>query len=214
MHLFEALLALACEAGCDEAASMARATAEWVVGRLVRRADGALPELYTPEWTELSEAEGGRLDVGHQFEWAYLLSRAVERGLWKAPEAERMLATGERLLGVGMAAGYDEGGGGVWSPAAPDGRVMSRAKGWWEQCEAARAMHHYARLRGRSDLAEPFQRTMAFCRAHLVDPQHGGWYMRVEPDGSVRNRDKGNEWKLDYHVVGLCAEALEVSPGT
>jgi mannose/cellobiose epimerase-like protein (N-acyl-D-glucosamine 2-epimerase family) len=71
-------------------------------------------------------------------------------------------------------------------------------------------MLHYAILRVRNDLFEPFQATMRFCLDHLIDPDYGGWYMRVEPDGTVHSTDKGNVWKVDYHVVGLCAEALRL----
>jgi len=209
MHLFEALLALGCDVGSPQARECAARVGEWVCARLIR-SDGALPELFTPDWKPLPTSDRGRIDIGHQFEWAFLLSRAVELGLWTGSDADRALAAGHRLLEAGIRLGYDDDDGGVWSPASPEGELLSRAKGWWEQCEAARALLHYARVRGRTDLAPRFEDTMAFCRRHLIDPEHGGWYMRVEPDGSIQNTDKGNVWKVDYHVVGLCAEAMRL----
>jgi mannose/cellobiose epimerase-like protein (N-acyl-D-glucosamine 2-epimerase family) len=71
-------------------------------------------------------------------------------------------------------------------------------------------MLHYARLRGRGDLMPAFDATMGLCRRRLIDPEYGGWFMRVEPDDSVRNTDKGSVWKVDYHVVGLCTEAIRL----
>ncbi len=54
--------------------------------------------------------------------------------------------------------------------------------------------------------AAPRDAILALCRAAFIDQESGGWFMRIEPDGSVRSTDKGNEWKVDYHVVGLCVE--------
>jgi mannose/cellobiose epimerase-like protein (N-acyl-D-glucosamine 2-epimerase family) len=59
-------------------------------------------------------------------------------------------------------------------------------------------------MHGREDLWGPFERTMAFCRANLIDPEFGGWYLD-------RSLDKGSEWKVDYHVVGLCEEAIRLA---
>lgn len=209
MHLFEGLLALGCRAQQQASYQDAAAVGDWVLNTLVR-SDGLLPELYTHDWQELPEAAGGRVDIGHQFEWAYLLSRAVELGVWSGSAADHVLAKGERLLECALRLGYDRAQGGVWSPATPTGRVPSHTKGWWEQCEAARALLHYSRIRQRYDLVPLFRQTIRFCRRRLVDTEYGGWYMRVDPEGTIPSSDKGNVWKVDYHVVGLCEEALRL----
>ncbi|NWG75736.1 MAG: AGE family epimerase/isomerase, partial [Rubrivivax sp.] len=203
MHLFEALLTLGHEAGDGDALEAAAALAEWVFRHLMRD-DAILPEVYSRDWQPLPEGDGGRIDVGHQFEWAFLLSRAVEIGA----VPPRAVATGRRMLENGLRLGYDARDGGIWSPAMPDGRIVNRSKGWWEQCEAARALHRYASAHQCPTCAAARDATLALCRGRFVDPEHGGWFMRIEPDGTIPSTDKGNEWKVDYHVVGLCVELM------
>lgn len=217
MHFFEALLALGHEGADEESLRHAAELAEWVIAKLVPP-DGILPELYSDDWRPLGEAQGGRIDIGHQFEWAYLLSRAVEVGALSdagtpAPwvgggkgEGGLPIALGRAMIENGLRLGYDTASGGIWSPATPDGRILHRAKGWWEQCEAARALHRYATRHGDTECDGPLAATIALCRDRFVDGEHGGWFMRIEPDGTVPSTDKGNEWKVDYHVVGLCLE--------
>lgn len=207
MHLFEALMALAEAAGDRQYARLAAEVCGWVLERLLEPHE-LLFELYTPTWEPLPAEDGGYVDIGHQFEWAFLLSHAAELGILRGPDAERALEAGERMLSFALAAGYDEEEGGVWSPVVPGRGPLTRSKGWWEQCEAARALFHYARVRGHEDLLARYQQTVAFWWEHLMDHEHMGWFMRVEPDGTVRNTDKGNVWKVDYHVVGLAWEVL------
>jgi mannose/cellobiose epimerase-like protein (N-acyl-D-glucosamine 2-epimerase family) len=205
MHSFEALLALAKQAKRRDALKEAERVAAFILS-LTRPEDGALPEVYTEDWRPLPVQEGGRIDVGHQFEWAWLLSRGVEMGL-----PSSFLAHAERLLEAGLRLGYDAENGGIFSPASYDGALMSRAKGWWEQCEAARALLHFTFARGREDLREPLEKTVSFFQKRLIDREYGGWYMCVKPDGAVPNTEKGNVWKVDYHVVGMCLEAIRLA---
>ncbi len=200
MHLFEALLALGDLEGARHVHEEARKVAAFVLGRLAREGDGVLPEAYSNDWKELPADRGGRIDVGHQFEWSFLLSSAVERGL-----PEEFLAQAERLLDNGLRLGFDAEEGGVFSPASPEGKLVRAKKGWWEQCEAARAMMHFLVLRGRGGLREPFTRTVEFFKRHFVDEEYGGWYSA--PPASL---GKGSVWKLDYHVVGMCMEAMRL----
>lgn len=208
MHLFEALLALAAM-GERDAANLAQEVALFVTQRLMRRG-GVLPELFTHDWQELDEAGGGRIDVGHQFEWAFLLSRAAETGVLGGLAGGAAVTMALQMVENGLCLGWDHEHGGVWSPVSPGGVVLSRAKGWWEQCEAARALLHMACVRGKNEYRPLFENVLNFSRARLIDERFGGWYMRVEPDGSIPNTDKGNVWKVDYHVVGLCDEALRL----
>lgn len=205
MHLFEALLALSDVEGLGHIREEARRVADFVLTRLVRQADGALPELYTQDWIPLSGEQGGRMMIGHQFEWAYLLSSAVERGM-----PERYLQPASDLLGYGLRVGYDPEAGGVYSHVSPEEDAISQARVWWAQCEAARALLHFALLRGRSDLQDPFKRTMDLVKSSVLDEAYGGWYMGAE-GAKGHECDKGSHWKVDYHAVGLCVEAVRLS---
>ena len=77
------------------------------------------------------------------------------------------------------------------------------------QCEAARTLLHFARLRGRTDLYDLFEGTMVFCLESMVDDVYGGWYIGAE-GAKGRESDKGSHWKVDYHAVALCVEAMRL----
>jgi len=208
MHLFEALFALS---DLDDSGTIRQAGEEvgsFVINRLIRKSDGILPELYDADWRELSEADGGRIDVGHQFEWSYLLSRAAEAG-W----SQDYLKPAERLLENGLNLGFDAADGGIISPVMPDGKPKTIIKGWWEQCEAIRSLIHFVVVRGRSDVRKPLEKVIEFVQKNFVDEEHGGWFSRppVTAGEDSVSLDKGGEWKTDYHVVGMCAEAIRLS---
>ncbi len=206
MHLFEALLALGDVPGRERAHKDAEKLAGFVLDRLLRKSDGILPEVYDAEWRALSAESGGRIDVGHQFEWAYLLSSAVERGL-----PAEWLAIAEKLLDTGLRLGYDPDEGGIFSPATPEGQVTASRKGWWEQCELVRALMHFAVLRGRENLWEPLLQTVKLLRERFLDPEHGGWYPEAGPGLDPEGLAKGGPFKVDYHNVGMCAEAIRLA---
>jgi len=199
MHMFEALLAM--HGGMkDEPDDFTTAIPDRLIVRSERPLSQGLPELYTPDWQPLPTEQGGRIDIGHQFEWAYLLSRAVDLGY-----PAEYLDWASELLDFGMRVGYDPAEGGILANASLEGEVTDRSKGWWQQCEAARAMMHFAVEYDRSDLWEPLAKTIAWFQANLIDPEFGGWY------SSLTNPHKGSEWKVDYHVVGMCEEAIRLA---
>jgi hypothetical protein len=85
--------------------------------------------LYDSNWKPAPPERAGYLELGHQFEWAFLLSHAVEKGFPK-----RYLAIGERLLNYGMKVAYDKEEGGIFSRLDAQGAVVRGPKGWWKQC--------------------------------------------------------------------------------
>ena len=206
MHLFEALLELTQIEGMSHVREDAWDIGDFILHSLRRSSDGLLPEYFDPQWKELPAEEGGNVDVGHAFEWAFLLSRACELGLPDCWAEE-----GEMFLEKGMEMGFDKTEGGVFSPASPDGKSVRKIKGWWEQCEAARALMHYMVLRGRKDLREPLQKTMGFIRDRMIDQEHRGWYTFLKEGEDHRTQDKLDHWKIHYHAVGLCMEAIRLS---
>lgn len=201
MHLYEALLALERVGGGVTARAAAERLRGFVLGRLTE-ADGALPELYDARWRPLAREQGGWINVGHQFEWAFLLGEAERLG-----HGASLLAPARRLLEVGLALGFDPADGGVCTRAMPDRSVRpedAKHRGWWEQCEATRALLHFGLGRGEERWLEPLEANVAFFRAELLDPLYGGWYGEARP----ADQSKGNEWKIDYHAVGMCREAI------
>jgi mannose/cellobiose epimerase-like protein (N-acyl-D-glucosamine 2-epimerase family) len=152
--------------------------------------------------------KNGRIDIGHQFEWAYLLSHAVEKGF-----SREYLSIGERLLDFGMQVGYDNANGGIYSTSDYDGNSDRRPKSWWQQNELLRALIHYAVMRDRPDLWEPFKQSLTFVKQHFIDNEYGGWYASYDSrklrEGNALN--KGNLWQVGYHVCGMYVEVLRLA---
>lgn len=211
MHWFEALLALGTIGGAPEALVEARSLADFVLSQLVEPLPGrlprVLPELYLPHWVALPAEQGGRIDVGHQFEWAFLLARATELGL-----GSDLADAGADLLEAGLTLGGGAEDGGLRSPVLPDGTPVAGPPGWWQQCEALRALAHYAARRDRIDLWPRIRALTRFCDSRLIDPEYGGWFMTPWPECDGAGMDKGTVWKVDYHVVGMCDEGIRLGP--
>jgi len=205
MHLFEALLALHAATGDDAVRQNAAGLAEFIFGRLYQSDGGCLPESYDADWKPLPDDAGGYVDLGHQFEWSFLLSQAVRQGF-----DEKYLDIARRLLDYGMAHGYDAASGGIFSGSDYSGRVRRRSKGWWQQCEHLRALMRHASDHGRDDLWGAFDKSLAFVREHFLDAEYGGWYGSYDPDRPDPDQAKGNSWKVGYHATGMYLEALRV----
>jgi mannobiose 2-epimerase len=213
MHLFEALLALHQATESRAVFDDATKLAEFIFGRLYqadppnRRAGGGyLPEMYDDEWKPLA-GRGAYVDLGHQFEWAFLLSQAVRQGF-----PQRYLDIGRRLLEFGMKHAYDGENGGIFSASDYAGRVRGKGKGWWQQCEHLRALMRYAADHGREDLWEAFDKSLAFVQGNFLDREYGGWYGSYHPNRarSPQQQRKGSTWKVGYHGTGMYLEALRL----
>jgi mannose/cellobiose epimerase-like protein (N-acyl-D-glucosamine 2-epimerase family) len=158
------------------------------------------------EWEPLPIEQGGLVNVGHQFEWAYLLSAAAERGL-----PAEWLVPARRLLDYGLLFGLDSSTGGVIGSTTYDGKPLSVEKGWWEQCEAIRALLRHTTAHGRADAKDPLARLIRFVQDRFVDTTFGGIYSNIEEVPTDSIPDKGSPWKVDYHTVGMCVEALRLT---
>lgn len=201
MHTFEALLALA---PLDDSGTTHRdALAIWRFLAARMPAPGCLPEWYDPAWRPLPAGARAVVEVGHAFEWAWLLSEAQPL----FPEDD-LLGPARQFLAFGMGHGYDAEAGGIVSQVGYDGSPREGRKGWWEQCEAIRAMQRHVARHGAAELAAPLRQSLAFVRQHYVDEQYGGWYDRPSGMDGEPSLAKGTVSKLDYHVVNMCRELL------
>jgi mannose/cellobiose epimerase-like protein (N-acyl-D-glucosamine 2-epimerase family) len=206
MHLFEALLALYDATGDPEALAGARGIGDFVVYRLLRGlADGGayIPEWYDANWVPLPEHESGNIDLGHQFEWAYLLNSSEERGL-------PALYTGvaQRLLDYAIKTGYDEQAGGCFNVAYADGKVV-REKGYWQQSECLRTVMRYAALYGKSEMRRRYEQTLTFVQDELIDAKNGGWFITTK--SACARQSCPDEQPDAYHMTAMHREALALA---
>ncbi|HET7092835.1 MAG TPA: AGE family epimerase/isomerase, partial [Thermomicrobiales bacterium] len=175
----------------------------WAFLRARMLGPGRLPEWYEPDWRPVAAGPRAVIDAGHAFEWAFLLSEAQPL----FPDDD-LLEPGRQFLAFGMRHGYDPADGGIVSPVDYDGRPRDGRKGWWEQCEAIRAMRRYVARHDAAEIAAPLDRSLAFVRRNYVDDEFGGWYEGPFGTADAPSLAKGNAWKLDYHVVNMCRELL------
>ncbi len=201
MHTFEALLALA---PLDESgAARGDAAQIWDFLKARMPAAGCLPEWYDAGWEPLETGERAVIEIGHAFEWAFLLSEA--QALF--PQ-EDLLEQGRQLLAYGVHHGYDPVEGGIFSQVDVAGHPRGARKGWWEQCEAIRAMQRYVARHDAAEIVAPLRHSISFARQHFVDDEYGGWYLSPPGAGGEPSLVKGTVYKLDYHVVNMCRELL------
>ena len=193
MHYFESLLALYEATRIPEVLVDADSIADFVTTRLWR-SPGFIPEGFDSGWRVPVENDSGvYIVIGHQAEWAFLLSRGVELGL-----SPRYLRFGQKLMDYAMEHGYDEVMGGLGEPPS------RQAKGSWQQAEFLRALMRYADLHGRTEFWEPAEKTRQLIESNFMDPKLGGW-----PDRTTG--DKGSEWHCGYHEVGMYLEGMRVA---
>jgi len=206
MHLFEALLALRDATKSKEIFSEAEAHGNAMFTKLFQDKGGYLPEVYDANWKPLPVSERGRIDLGHQFEWAFLWSHGVRQRFPK-----RYLQFGERVLDYGMKVAYDTANGGIFSVGDYERNATKGPKGLWQQCEFLRALMHYAALRDHRELWEPFDKSLEFFKRNFMDAEYGGCFSSYDPN-KPREGSRLNKNGIDcYHVCGMYEEALRLT---
>ncbi|HQR12035.1 MAG TPA: AGE family epimerase/isomerase [Casimicrobiaceae bacterium] len=206
MHLFEALLALYDATGDPDVLADARSIGDFVVDRLMHGLpDGGayIAERYDAKWKPLPEDGGGNIELGHQFEWAFLLNSSAERGL---PSVYAAVA--QRLLDYAIATGYDEQSGGCFNVAYANGKVV-RDKGYWQQSECLRTIMRYASLYGKPEMKRRYEQTLSLVQDELIDAANGGWYFMTRSD--CTRRSCPDEQPDAYHMTAMHREALALA---
>jgi mannobiose 2-epimerase len=207
MHLLEGLMALYDVTTDGGVIDYAASVCELARDRFVHPEHGCLEEFFATDWSKPDDCRAEPIQVGHQFEWAWLLSRMADR----APHDGYRELAGD-LMAWGIRNGFDGLHGGVFDQCDRQGRPVRDTKTFWPQSEALRAlMYDYCGGRSHEDVLSS---CAEFVRRHSVDREHGGWFTSVDRQGQPVNTDKGAAWKLDYHAVSLCDEALRLlTPG-
>jgi mannose/cellobiose epimerase-like protein (N-acyl-D-glucosamine 2-epimerase family) len=206
MHLFEALLALYDATGDPEVLAGARGVGDFVVYRLLHGLpDGGayIVEWYDAKWGPLPEDSGGNIDLGHQFEWAYLLNASEERGL-----PALYTAVAQRLLDDAIKTGYDEQAGGCFNVAYTNGRVV-REKGYWQQSECLRTIMRYAVLYGNPDMKRRYEQTLSLIQDEFIDGKNGGWFVMTK--SACAHESCPDEQPDAYHMTAMHREALALA---
>jgi mannose-6-phosphate isomerase len=169
MHLFES--ALAWEAiGGQGWETLSDEIAELAMVRFIEPKGAVLREFFDADWNALS-GEGGLIEPGHQFEWAWLLDR------WGRTRGDKAaLAMARRLYETGLK-GVDPIREVAVNALWEDLSVRDGAARLWIQTE-----HLKAALALGSD-AEALTAARGLAR-YLETPKRGAWRDRLLADGS------------------------------
>lgn len=173
MHLFESALAWEQRgepAGGPVWAALSDELAILAMTKFIDPATGALREFFDAEWRAL-EGEGGLVEPGHQFEWAWLLERwGVARGDAAARSAARRLFE-NGLRGVDPV--REVAVNALWD----DFSIRDGAARLWPQTEHLKA----AVVLG--DEAQALRAAQGLAQ-YLETPARGAWRDKLQPDGT------------------------------
>jgi mannose-6-phosphate isomerase len=203
MHLFEAMLALYEATGNEEALAGAKSVGDFVLHTLLKESgDGTahIEEWYDENWRPLADDKGGYTDLGHQFEWAFLLSRASIQGF-----PEIYAKASQQVLDYAIKVGYDESNGGAFSRVSSTGNV-DHGKGYWQQSECLRVLMHFMVARGKSNLRPRYEQTLQYVKDEWIDTGYGGW--RMTPKSECTAAHCIDEQPDPYHMTAMHREAL------
>jgi mannose-1-phosphate guanylyltransferase/mannose-6-phosphate isomerase len=194
MHLLEASLAWASAGGDAGWAELADELVDLALRKMIDPRDGAIREVFDADWAPLSVADGQRLEPGHQFEWAWLLTlHGRLRGSGPAaPAAQRLYEAGLR--------GVDARRKVVQNALSPAGGALDPTARLWPQTEFLRAALVFDPQQASGDA---LLAANALAR-YLETPVAGAWSDVMLANGAMA-RQPSPASSL-YHIVGACAE--------
>ncbi|MFC7378156.1 AGE family epimerase/isomerase [Brevundimonas sp. GCM10030266] len=195
MHLFEAAQAWAARGVDPRWATVADSLAELALTRFIDPDGGFLREFFDADWRPAPGEDGRLVEPGHQFEWAWLLSRhALDRG------DDRATAAAKRLYLHGLR-GVDPRRGVAVDELDDSLSVRSARARLWPQTEWLRAALAMAELAEGSEreqrLAEA--RKAAAALALYLRP-NGAWRDKLEASGAFA--DEPAPASSLYHIIG------------
>jgi mannose/cellobiose epimerase-like protein (N-acyl-D-glucosamine 2-epimerase family) len=191
MHLLEAALAWMEAGGGPEWRALAAEIVELALTRFIDPAGGFLREFFDAAWAQAAGDDGRLIEPGHQFEWAWLLTRWGEMTgeLRARPAAQRLYAAGLR--------GVDAARGVAVNALNDDFTVRDAAARLWPQTEWLKAA-----LILRQDPL-PAASTLACYLAPAA------WWDLMTPDGAFRTEPAPAS--SFYHLIGAVLALRDAS---
>jgi mannose/cellobiose epimerase-like protein (N-acyl-D-glucosamine 2-epimerase family) len=148
------------------------------------------------DWTYSPSATMDAMDIGHSLKAAWALVEVHDRD-----GHEDRLEAARALVDFSLDHAWDRDHGGFYHALYRGGRLASRHKLWWTQCEGIVALAALWSRTGDPRYGAALDRLLKFSQAHFIDGERGEWFTAVEPDGALRDPRKGHRWKGPYHPV-------------
>jgi mannobiose 2-epimerase len=159
---------------------------------------GALNLYLTRDW----QATPAHDSFGHDIETSYLLVEAAET--LGSPDDPKTWRMARRLVDHALDWGWDaDHGGFYYKGEAFAGAAFDQHKDWWTQAEGMNALllMHQKFGGGTDRYWRAFLKEWEFISRHLLDPEHGGWYMGTTREGNlIGDGRKATQWKANYHT--------------
>ena len=178
MHLLEGALAWAeIEGGAWD--DMADELVEMAMRVFIDPEGGFLREFFDAQWRPVAGDEGGLIEPGHQFEWAWLLLR------WgRLRGRQDAIAAGLRLLEIGETHGVDPARDVGINSLLDDFSVHDASARLWPQTERLKAALLAAEITGKPDWWAVAVKGADSLLRYLDTPIKGLWWDKLSPAGT------------------------------
>lgn len=199
MHLFEAALAWekVLGAGVGPWSTLADEIAGLCMRRFIDPRTGALREFFDGDWNTYPGAKGTVIEPGHQFEWAWLLTRWAQAR--NDPDA---LRKAERLFEIGTDAGVCDDRRVAVMTLDDTFVVRDPVARLWPQTEWLKAAIRFAEMMSgprRAAYLASAERACVAIRAFLAVPTPGLWRDKMQRDGTFV--EEAAPASTFYHLV-------------
>jgi len=198
MHMLEALLALAEATGFERYHARAEALC-MLACKHYMTADGALIEEYDAAWQPLHAAGQNRVEPGHIFEWACLISE------YERQSRHDLADVRGRLLAFVTQHGVDTASGLVYDAINDKGALKAATLRLWPQSERIKALAMMHRQGDDKAASQADTLIASVMRTFSFRQLQGGW---VDQCDTVHNR------RVDYmpasslyHIMGAIFDA-------
>lgn len=205
MHYLEAMLAWYEATGEEQYLERAHAIVTLFERHFFDASNSTLSEFFDSDWTPLSSThDERRVEPGHHYEWAWLLSRFAEYRYSASIDAKA-----RQLFAIAATFGHHMATGAAANGMQPDGSDVEEAARLWPQTEALKA----ALIFEEKDLwtaAALRDRMISVLFTHYLNgPVAGGWYDAIDAEGRVIAPDMPSS--SFYHIVCALAEYVGAS---
>ncbi len=208
MHLLEAAIAwidVADGPQRDAWIELARELVQLCLDHFIDARSGAIREYFDTEWRPMDDESGRIVEPGHQFEWAWLLIKWVERGDCDSAERDICRAAAHQLIETGELRGIDNRHGVAINELWDDFTVRDGGARLWPQTERMKAWCAMLEL-SQDDRDAEFacRKIVAAARGlnlYLMQSEVAGlWRECLREDGTFAN-DEACKASSFYHIA-------------
>ncbi|MFN7144090.1 MAG: AGE family epimerase/isomerase [Myxococcota bacterium] len=204
MHLLEAALTLFESSGVARFGDLAREIARLFHARFFDERTGTIGEAFDARWERAPGEDGRRVEPGHHFEWAWLLSNCQRLLGERAGDVPGRLVAFAELHGVDPVHGF------VRNAVRDDGVVLDGGSRTWPNTERLKAHVALLELDGRDTRAALADTTRVLLERYLARRPAGTWLDHFDADGAlVADTVPAATF---YHLFLAFSELLRVEP--